>query len=143
MIRYVVGFSFTEDVDKVLLIEKNRPAWQVGYHNGVGGKIEENETPYDAMCREGMEEAGLSVEWVYRGVMKGWTYQDDPFECHIFSAHDNSILAFEQKEDEIIKVFDYPLPESVPIVANLNFLVPLCATRYSNMRIQLIYDREK
>jgi 8-oxo-dGTP diphosphatase len=45
MIKYVVGFLFNEGKTKVVLIKKNRPDWQKGYFNGVGGKIEGDETP--------------------------------------------------------------------------------------------------
>ena len=41
-IKYVTGFLFSPDKKSVVLINKNRPAFQVGKLNGVGGKIEEN-----------------------------------------------------------------------------------------------------
>ncbi len=41
---YVLGFAFDEDYEWVALIKKNRPQWQAGKLNGVGGKIEPNET---------------------------------------------------------------------------------------------------
>lgn len=58
-IEYVLGFMFNEDESKVLLIMKNRPAWQAGKLNGVGGKIEAGETPIQAMEREFAEETGF------------------------------------------------------------------------------------
>lgn len=54
--RYVLGFLFSEDGSRVLLIWKNRPAWQAGKLNGIGGKIEDGEQPLDAMKREFVEE---------------------------------------------------------------------------------------
>lgn len=56
MTRYVVGFLFADD--EVLLIKKNHPSWQFGKLNGLGGHIEENESPLDAMIREFEEESG-------------------------------------------------------------------------------------
>lgn len=35
--RYVVGFCFNSDLSQIILIEKNKPEWQKGYLNGVGG----------------------------------------------------------------------------------------------------------
>lgn len=55
---YVVGFYFTDDFTHVALIRKNRPAWQAGLLNGIGGRVEPNETPLDAMVREYAEETG-------------------------------------------------------------------------------------
>jgi len=61
--RYVVGFAFDEKLKRVVLIRKNRPAWQAGLLNGVGGKVEEIdgriETPEEAMAREFREEVDL------------------------------------------------------------------------------------
>jgi len=60
----VLGFALTFDLRDVLLVEKNRPKWQAGMINGVGGHIEENEDAIDAMEREFQEEIGQKVtEW--------------------------------------------------------------------------------
>ena len=64
MDKYVVGLLFSNDCHHVILIKKNRPAWQVGLLNGVGGRIEEDETPLECMIREFKEEAGEKItEW--------------------------------------------------------------------------------
>lgn len=59
MFRAVVGFAFTPSLKKVLLIRKNRPDWQAGFLNGVGGKIEPDETARAAMIRKFEEETGI------------------------------------------------------------------------------------
>ncbi len=59
--RYVVGFMLDPTLNKVVLIRKQRPDWQKGKLNGVGGKVEENESPYDAMPREFREETGVET----------------------------------------------------------------------------------
>lgn len=46
---------------RVLGILKNRPEWQAGRWNGIGGKIEPGEWPIDAMCRETKQETGLDI----------------------------------------------------------------------------------
>lgn len=43
----------------VLLVLKNKPGWQKGRYNLVGGKIEKGETPIEAAIRELKEESGL------------------------------------------------------------------------------------
>jgi len=50
----VVGFCFTLNQQLVVLILKNKPEWQRGKLNGVGGKIkiDTDESPLDAMVRE-------------------------------------------------------------------------------------------
>jgi 8-oxo-dGTP diphosphatase len=56
--EYVTGFCFDASSNNVLLIKKNRPEWQKGRLNGIGGKIEPGETPMQAMLREFEEECG-------------------------------------------------------------------------------------
>lgn len=59
---YVLGFAFNKEKTKVLLIQKNRPAWQAGLFNGIGGKIESFDiSPTAAMVREFVEEVGLTT----------------------------------------------------------------------------------
>jgi 8-oxo-dGTP pyrophosphatase MutT (NUDIX family) len=47
-LRGVLGIIFNKELDKVLLILKNRPDFAKGKYNGVGGKHEANET--DQAC---------------------------------------------------------------------------------------------
>lgn len=61
MKRYVIGFMFDYNIQNVVLIEKNRPAWQAGRLNGVGGHIEKYEKPIDAMIREFYEETNTKT----------------------------------------------------------------------------------
>lgn len=59
--NYVATFCFDETERFVALIEKNKPAWQAGRLNGIGGKIEEGETIFMAAKREFEEETGCSL----------------------------------------------------------------------------------
>lgn len=56
--EYVVVYVDSE-LDQILVVEKDRPAWQKGRLNLVGGKIEEQENVVDAAIRELEEESGL------------------------------------------------------------------------------------
>ena len=58
---YVVGFLFSPDFKKVVLLRKNRPAFCDGKLNGPGGHVEPGESPEDAMPREFHEETD---KWV-------------------------------------------------------------------------------
>ena len=69
-------FGNNEDV---ALIRKNRPAWQKGKLNGIGGHIEQTDkTPYDAMVREFEEETGFSEYtcfWYEFASLEGESYK--------------------------------------------------------------------
>jgi 8-oxo-dGTP diphosphatase len=140
--RYVVGFGFTKDKQKVLLINKLKPEWQKGYLNGIGGKIEISETPIQAMNREAYEEAGLLVDWSCRGVMQGTNNDGSKFKCHIFST--TEIEKFKQVEDEILELVNVRDISNRSIVANLKFLIPFCITEdYAFMTLDYSYKQAK
>lgn len=62
MTNYTVGFIFDKNLQHVLLINKLKPAWQKGKLNGVGGKLEEGETPKEGVLREVLEETGIQTK---------------------------------------------------------------------------------
>lgn len=59
--NYVVIILFNKDKDKLLLVKRNKKPYKDCW-NGIGGKIEENETPLEAAKRECMEETNISLE---------------------------------------------------------------------------------
>jgi len=84
--KYVLGFYFRHQGSaktEVLLVLKNRPPWQNGRVNGIGGHIEPGETPEGAMEREFREETGLDFtaikEWRLFAILrsKGDTEDED------------------------------------------------------------------
>lgn len=107
--------------EHVLLIEKNRPEWQAGMLNGIGGKIKENETAAQAMVRKFQEETGTPTrisEWSRRICLFGQSWQ-----VQFFSAHRDSFY-YEQTTDEkpvIVRLAS--LPDTV--VPNLKWMIPL------------------
>lgn len=69
--KYVLGFVFNEIGSHVLLQRKTKPDFLAGKLNGIGGKIEPDESPLDAMVREAKEETGLSgLDWSYYAKIK-------------------------------------------------------------------------
>jgi 8-oxo-dGTP diphosphatase len=100
MKRYVAGFLFSKDRKTVLLIKKNRPEWQAGRYNAVGGKIEENETPLEAMNREFLEEASIcDLDWQPTADLQGKTWT-----VHFFAAFSDLIWFAKNGTDESLSV---------------------------------------
>lgn len=120
MIQYVVGFMFTLDKNEVVLIRKNRPDWQAGKWNGVGGKCEDDETPANAMKREFLEETGVdSEEWEKYAMIYG---DNNGWRVHVFRAFSNFADYAETKTDETIRLCDMAaLPENQ--ISNLQTLL--------------------
>lgn len=64
MKRYVLLLLFTKDSKKILLMKRNKKPYADLYadlYNGVGGKIEENETVSEATIRECLEETNIQI----------------------------------------------------------------------------------
>ncbi|TCZ80143.1 8-oxo-dGTP diphosphatase [Paenibacillus albiflavus] len=57
MLKY--NICFVRRNNEILLLNRNKPSW-MGAWNGVGGKLEEGETPREAIFREVFEETGLN-----------------------------------------------------------------------------------
>lgn len=121
MKRYVLGFAFDTYGERVVLIEKQKPTWQAGKYNGVGGKIEENEDPIDAMVREFEEETGVATEdtdWKLLGYMGG-----PDWSCDVFYFHDADVCGnVGTTTDEKVGVF--PVNQLPAVISNLNWLIP-------------------
>lgn len=65
MYKYTI--CFIKKGDKILLLNRNKKP-TMGMWNGVGGKIENNETPYEGIIRETFEETGIELQSVmYKG----------------------------------------------------------------------------
>ena len=128
MKTYVCGFLFSPDRARVLLIRKNRPAWQAGKLNGVGGKIEAGETPHQAMRREFREEAGVDLpeaRWQHVITLSG---ADDAGAGHGWAGH---FFRGFGDVDNVTALTDEPLEvhavRSLPehVIPNLRWMIPL------------------
>ncbi len=80
MLKFTI--CFIKQGDKLLLINREYPAW-MGSWNGVGGKLETDETPVECVIREINEETGIKpdtvdykgiVTWEFDGVLTGGMY---------------------------------------------------------------------
>lgn len=128
MKKYVVGFLFNDDMNKVALIYKNRPDWQIGKLNGIGGHIEENELPYSAMVREFTEETGVKIDkWISFCQLSGI---NEKYEVDFFYATSDRIFDVNSITDEKVEIFDVDQLNNLPVIDNLKWLIPMCLDRY-------------
>ncbi len=124
--QYVLGFAFTHD-GRVALIEKNRPAWQAGKWNGVGGHMEPGEDIYEAMAREFQEETGVETPWGWRrvGRMVGEDVKES-WAVHVLTITDDCIENVQSLTDEQVELVSLYNVENKPLQDNLQALILLC-----------------
>lgn len=140
MTKYVCGFLFDSRMKDVVLIWKNKPKWQAGKLNGIGGKIELGESADDAMEREFMEETGLNVgNWEHFITLSG-----EDWMVHFFCAKDesNQFEYAETKEDEEVAKIEVARLHDFDFIPNLEWLIPMAMHKIENpeerMSINLI-----
>ncbi|MGO4538307.1 NUDIX hydrolase [Paenibacillus sp. 2TAB19] len=67
MLAYTI--CFIKRGNEILLLNREKPAW-MGCWNGIGGKIEQGESPRESMLRELAEETGISpVNLHFKGII--------------------------------------------------------------------------
>lgn len=138
--NYVLGFMFSPDAELVALICKDKPAWQKGALNGIGGKIEEGETPIEAMVREFEEETGCKTskeQWNYYALMTGNNDGGEGgFLCHCFLAIGDvtQLKTVNQSEPVCVMPSTKLFGSSRRMVDAITWLVPLGVTCLTNHR---------
>lgn len=102
MKRYSLGFAFgtNQGEETVLLIRKTKPSWQAGKLNGVGGHIEDGETPIEAMVREFQEETGIQTardDWRHYLILRG-----PKWEMHVYTTSKVDISQAQTLTEELV-----------------------------------------
>jgi 8-oxo-dGTP diphosphatase len=124
MTQYVVGFAKMGD-GRVVLICKNRPAWQAGRINGVGGHVEPGEDAKRAMEREFCEETGAIAAWIEFAILSGIDHEQRPYVVHFFSGRlfPGNEQVKSTTDEQVILCDPRALPENV--IPNLRWLIPM------------------
>lgn len=129
MKSYCVTFLWDFIGKHVALIQKNRPEWQAGKLNGIGGQIETNESPTVAARREFCEETGVEIpERCMRCFLVGSTYKHEQMIYFYTARFDGLIgdLELHQTTDEKPDWYEYKeIRDSRIIIPNLQWLLPM------------------
>ncbi len=127
---YTLGFIFDTELKRVLLVHKQKPEWQKGRINGIGGKFEVDETPSACISRETFEEAKLVIpgdQWLYVGAI----YQEAGAIAVLATVYAGDAGDAVKNDYEEVEWFDaHELPENV--ISNLRWLIPLSLEKLDN-----------
>ena len=125
--EYVVVFPKTvSSSEKILLVEKDRPEWQKGRFNLVGGHVEQGEGIAEAAVREFAEETGMGILGKPEQV---GTIEGTNCVVHIFQVivGDNQKITPRPQETEKVswKYWD-EIKNDSKLIPNLKVVIPLC-----------------
>jgi|SRR5690625_4205 len=139
---------FIKQGDSVLLLNREYPSW-MGMWNGVGGKIEMNETPLTCILREIEEETGLKLKHAtYKGKVT-WesTNKNNVGGMYAFVAEIPKSYIYEtpiKRVEGILdwKKMDWILHPKNKGVANLRYFLPLLLSDDQLYRHRFVYNGE-
>jgi 8-oxo-dGTP diphosphatase len=117
-LNYCLGFVVDPSGERVLLMEKRRPSWQAGRLNGIGGKVEGEETGVEAMVRECQEETGLVLPADAWAPMGAIAFEGGQVHVYVATGDVDAAQALTDEPMRPVKLSDavngrYPLVDSV------------------------------
>jgi len=134
---YVLGLRYSEAMDQVVLIKKERPDWQRGKLNGISGKVQKNENVKQAIVREFKEEANVNIpHWKLMAQMH---FSDA--EVWVYVSY-GSLKGIKTVTDEEIHIIPVNLIERRPlneIDKTVKFLIPM-GLYYDGHPVNLYYN---
>ena len=96
---YKQTLCFIRRNDEILMLNRERKP-TLGIWNGVGGKIEENETPLECGIREVKEETGLDITDVRLCGVKQFMHRDGLYRYIVFLFKTNQYSGELKSSDE-------------------------------------------
>ena len=134
MSKFTVGFVFDSSLEHVLLVHKQRPEWQAGKVNGIGGKIEPGETALECIARECEEESTLKIppsDWLHFGTI----HQPQGNVEVLAAAYGGGHSDASQNDHEAVEWFPINhLPDNV--MQNLHFLIPAAKLKLEGYHLE-------
>lgn len=132
------NYNWINNDFELVLVEKDKPKWQIGRWNLPGGKIEENELPERAAIREFVEETGiLAFNCTQKGIICGGDCpaQGDGFSIYCYQMQSIVNYNLNPHESETQKVFWAKwseIKDNERLMPNLRVAIPLMAANCNN-----------
>jgi 8-oxo-dGTP diphosphatase len=143
MLKYTI--CFIKRNDEILLLNRNKKP-NMGLWNGVGGKIDPNESPYESIIREIFEETGLKLEEVVAAGNVIWKSNNGKSGMYVFIADlpiGDHIDTPVQVEEGILdwKKLDWILdPNNSGVVSNIKCFLPKILTGEYGLEHKFEYE---
>lgn len=158
--NYCCGFVFNKELDRVLLIKKNKgPANMAGKLNGIGGKVEKDESAKDATIRECREETGMNIDdwnyfacltvdgyhkvYFYYAIVDSFTFTERVGDFFTIKSIYSQLEA-EEIDDYWIKINPnkdiYGDYTDLPHMPNLEYLIPMAINHYKRLDSARSFD---
>lgn len=152
-VQLVYTVCFLKQENKLLLLNREAPP-NMGLWNGVGGKIEPGESPYQSAIREIQEETGLQVEQLQFGGIVTWARPTEAdmlarqgmylflaelsqsMKTNVMPSMDEGILAWKQ--------LDWVLnPQNMGVASNISVFLPRLLNRSEPKEYYCTYEQNQ
>lgn len=118
--------------------DENKDKWI-----GIGGKIEDGESPHDCIKREIYEETGLTVENpIYRGLVTFVSNEYGTELMHLFSAEDFSGELISECDEGRLEWIEKKSLYSLPMWEGDRIFLELLDTERRFFSLKLVYEGE-
>lgn len=128
MSRQYYSSGFAINGNQVAVIKKNRPSWQAGRLNAIGGHAEPGERDIDTLTREFYEETGYEStidDWRLFAILKGVD-----FVLNLFVSYSIPLNELKTTTDEEVLIVDIDSLNPTNSLPNVSWLVKMANTIY-------------
>ena len=116
--------------------DENRDKWI-----GLGGKVEDGESPHDCVRREVLEEAGIVLNSVsYRGLVTFVSNEFGTQYMHLFTSEDFSGDIADECDEGILEWVDKSIVPSLPLWEGDKIFLSLLDTEKNHFSLKLVYE---
>jgi 8-oxo-dGTP diphosphatase len=143
MLKYTI--CFIKRNHEILLLNRNKKP-NMGKWNGVGGKIEKFESPYDSIIRESMEETGIKLKEVIHCGNVTWKSNRGESGMYVFIAEiqeEEKIITPIKMNEGILdwKQIEWILsPDNSGVVDNIKIYLPEILNGNYGLEHKFIYE---
>ena len=137
---------FLRRKDEILMLNRQKPSW-MGMWNGVGGRMEQGETPKECILREVREETGIEIADARDcGVVTWEADGKDLGGMHLYIAEINDDIEYitPKSTDEGIldwKKIDWILnPDNTGVIKNIQHFLPIALKNDKRYCFACVYE---